>query len=135
MEDVSQTCIFCAKTTVSTRFVLDYKVGLCIKHFNISNKIILNVIIGQQQTKKEMKNIYFSENECVEIKNKDEYNSICHLLRNPNPINRELKQSIYLEHANSTTSGHSIGYTLKPVSTWTGEPLKVLSFEEALIKT
>jgi hypothetical protein len=79
-----------------------------------------------------MNKLKFTENECVEIKTKDQYNSICHLLRNTNLIKCELKQTVYLEHANSVTRGHSIGLIFEPFNTWTNQPLTVLSLEEAL---
>ena len=78
-----------------------------------------------------MKNVIFNSNECVEIKSKEQYNEICHVLRNSKPINHDLQWPIYLEHANSVTRGSSIGYRHTPEDTWTGEPLKVISFEEA----
>jgi len=78
-----------------------------------------------------MKNLMFGSNDCVKIENKEQYNSIRHLLRNNREMERELENPIYLERAISVTRGSSIGITHYPIGTWSREPLNVISFDEA----
>jgi hypothetical protein len=80
-----------------------------------------------------MKNFQFDSDECLEIVNEEQFNEARHLLRNPN---MEWKHSfpIYFEHAESMSRGSSIGIILSPVGTWTRQPLKVVSFNEAFLR-
>lgn len=78
-----------------------------------------------------MKDLNFMpSHECVKIETKEQYNQICHHLRNARERTVELEQPIYLEYAQSV-NGMSIGIIHNPVGTWSGEPLRVKTFKEA----
>jgi len=89
--------------------------------------------LSDTENRQQMKEILFSENECVKIINVEQYNDIKHILRNPNMIYKG-PFPVYLEIAKSATRGKSIGLTYSPVDTWTNEMLRIITFEEALKK-
>jgi len=74
----------------------------------------------------------FSKTECVEILSTEQWEQIAHLTRRKAPL--EVTKPIYLEHADSVTRGSSIGIIDTPIGTWSRKPLKVIKFEDAIIK-
>lgn len=85
-----------------------------------------------------MKTLTFSENQCVQINNKQEFKIVYPFLSSEkNGVKYKGWLSafifypnfpIYLEHAGNK----GIGYRYSPFSTWNGSPLEILNLNEAL---
>lgn len=84
----------------------------------------------------------FNESQCVKIENKEQFDEIYHVLRSAQRgislqewlrdiYKNYPKFPIYLEHCNSTFSGHSIGFTYTPKNTFSNQDYEILSFEQA----
>jgi hypothetical protein len=88
-----------------------------------------------------MKNVNFSENECVKIENLEQFKEIYHVLRSARVISCDdwlakygtPKFPRYLEHAN-IIGRNSIGFCNEPISTFTRKPYEVLTFEQATLE-